>query len=233
MKIGKIQQKTYEIIDTYDEFTLIEYIRGKSAKVKLKCKKCGYEFEKYAIHFNKYPHICPNCHPKGTSQKLPIEEVQKRVDKIFGEKQIQILEYNGNNALAKVKCLKCNTEFTRVPTVLWRGRTYGCPECTKTISLGEKKIKRILEKNKIQYIQQYRFSDCKYKTYLPFDFYLPQKKICIEFQSEQHYEKRSIYYSQEQIERDKIKKEYCLNNNIQLIIIPYWDIEKIESYLNF
>ena len=51
MRIGKIQQQVLSNIDTFQEFELIEYIRGKSAKVKLKCKKCGYEWNssKYAF----------------------------------------------------------------------------------------------------------------------------------------------------------------------------------------
>ena len=37
MKIGKIQQKVLDNIALYNEFELLEYIRGKNAKVKLKC----------------------------------------------------------------------------------------------------------------------------------------------------------------------------------------------------
>lgn len=233
MKIGKIQQQTLELVDAYQEFELIEYIKGRSAKVKLKCLQCGFEFERYAVHFNKYPHICPKCHPKGVSQRLPIEEVQKRTDKVYGLHNLKITQYNGNNSMAEIKCLRCGKIFQRVPTVLWRNRSKGCPYCNHSFSIGEKAIQRFLEFNKIQYITQYRFEDCKYKIYLPFDFYLPQYNTCIEFQGEQHYSKRSLFYDEEINIRDKIKKDFCENNNIKLIIIPYWDVNNIESYLNF
>ena len=32
--------------------------------------------------------------------------------------------------------------------------------------------------------------------------------------------------------RDKIKNEYCLNNNINIIRIPYWEFKNIENTLN-
>ena len=75
--------------------------------------------------------------------------------------------------------------------------------------------------------------DCKYKQPLPFDFYLPQKNICIEFQGEQHYKERSLYYSEDIVIRDNIKKEYCKKNNIKLIIIPYTAIDNIPKFLDF
>ena len=31
---------------------------------------------------------------------------------------------------------------------------------------------------------------------------------------------------------DNIKNKYCHDNNIQLIRIPYWDLENIEQILN-
>jgi hypothetical protein len=31
---------------------------------------------------------------------------------------------------------------------------------------------------------------------------------------------------------DQIKREYCKNNNIKLLEIPYWDFDKIEEILN-
>lgn len=164
---------------------------------------------------------------------MSLEDAQKRVDDIYGEGKLKLLEYKGNNTLSKIQCLVCGEIFERVPTVLWRNRSRGCPKCQYSLSIGERKVKEILESKKIQYIQQYRFEDCKYKMYLPFDFYLPQLNICIEYQGEQHYNKHSRFYSEELPIRDQIKEQYCKDNNIRLIVIPYWDFENIETYLDF
>lgn len=33
-------------------------------------------------------------------------------------------------------------------------------------------------------------------------------------------------------EKDNIKRNYCNNNNIKLLEIPYWDYENIEEILS-
>lgn len=73
---------------------------------------------------------------------------------------------------------------------------------------------------------------------MPFDFYLPNHNILIEYDGEQHYYDRgyktgmfrdTLEYTQM---HDKIKTDYCINNNIKLIRIPYWDYNNIDTILN-
>jgi hypothetical protein len=74
--------------------------------------------------------------------------------------------------------------------------------------------------------------NCKDKQKLPFDFYLPNYNICIEFNGEQHYKPIKWFGGEKTLEgikkRDKIKMEYCQNNNIPLIIInnDNYDLQK-------
>eukprot|EP01124_Arcella_intermedia_P005806 TRINITY_DN13419_c0_g3_i1.p1 TRINITY_DN13419_c0_g3~~TRINITY_DN13419_c0_g3_i1.p1 ORF type:complete len:411 (-),score=50.74 TRINITY_DN13419_c0_g3_i1:290-1453(-) len=60
------------------------------------------------------------------------------------------------------------------------------------------------------------------RTYV-FDFYMPNRKLVIEYQGEQHYYSvlKWVPLEQQQI-RDKEKKAICDNNHIQLVEIPYW-----------
>ena len=69
---------------------------------------------------------------------------------------------------------------------------------------------------------------------MPFDFYLNKYNICIEVQGEQHYKpvgfgnikfKKSIENFILQRKRDKIKENYCKENNIGLLKISYIDIQ--------
>jgi len=55
----------------------------------------------------------------------------------------------------------------------------GCP--TWNESKGERKIKIFLKDNNIKFISQKRFNNCRNKYTLPFDFYLPEYNICIEY----------------------------------------------------
>lgn len=105
-----------------------------------------------------------------------------------------------------------------------------------TGSKGESYIKKWLETHHINFEIQKTFYNCKNpKTNyeLRFDFYLPNYNCCIEYNGIQHYQPVD-YFGGEQhykdtIYRDQIKKEYCKQNNIKLIIIKY--NENIDSRL--
>ena len=75
-----------------------------------------------------------------------------------------------------------------------------------------------LNENNIQYNHQKIFQDCKHIRPLPFDFYLLNYNICIEYQGKQHYEPIEYFGGQKSFEnqvlRDNIKKQYCKEHNI-------------------
>ena len=54
----------------------------------------------------------------------------------------------------------------------------------------------------------------------------------IEYHGEQHYQPRGNIYTPEKVaiiqQRDKEKVEYCKENNIPLIIIPYTEYETLS-----
>lgn len=99
------------------------------------------------------------------------------------------------------------------------GSTKSCG-CTK--SFQEENIIKLLKENQISFEYQYSFPNIKqYK----FDFYINNNYI-IEFDGKQHF----LYYdsswnNKENVEnthkRDLIKNNYCFENNIPLIRIPF------------
>ena len=133
----------------------------------------------------------------------------------------------------KVKCRKCNKEYLAIPKELIsinnNKRMNPC-NCWKTYSIGVQRIITILEKNNISYELEKKFDTCisPKGNYLPFDFYLPDYKILIEYDGQQHF---NIAFGQnenkliQQKKYDKIKNEWCKNNNIHLIRIPYYQKE--------
>jgi hypothetical protein len=93
-----------------------------------------------------------------------------------------------------------------------------------------------LEENNIQYEPQKRFENCKFKKALPFDFYLPNYNLCIEYNGEQHYISVNYFGGDEALEKtkikDNIKRNFCYDNNIGFIEINYLDFGNIETLLS-
>jgi len=143
-------------------------------------------------------------------------------------------------------CSKCgygkNKEW--IATIKNRSNGTGCPKCSD--SKGEKRILFWIENNikilkrigVIKHIPQKKFSDCRNERELPFDFGFQFKNkswFMIEYYGLQHYKKMGFWGGDDKLKRttknDKIKQEYCKNNNIPLLIIPYWEFDNIENIL--
>lgn len=104
------------------------------------------------------------------------------------------------------------------------------------MSSYEEKIIKILKKEKIKFQREKTFSDLKKGKYR-FDFFIPNYKgapLLIEVNGEQHYRQVKKFQKTrqdflKQKERDRKKISYCLAHRIDLYIIPYWDIDKVNS----
>lgn len=104
------------------------------------------------------------------------------------------------------------------------------------MSKGENKIVDLLNAARIRYEREKTFSDLRHGKFR-FDFYIKNvygADCIIEFNGEQHYQYVGKFYKN-QVEwrqaqgRDMRKISYCLANNIQLYIIPYWEIDNIRT----
>ena len=102
--------------------------------------------------------------------------------------------------------------------------------CAK--SKGEEKIISLLLEMQIPFITQKRFDSCVFpetNRQLVFDFYLPEQNLLIEYDGEQHFhETRNDRYDFQKLQkRDAFKNQWCVDNNIPLIRIPYYDFDKL------
>lgn len=107
-----------------------------------------------------------------------------------------------------------------------RTRSCGC-----ILSRGEEKISKILSDNNIVFEKQKYFSNFKYKEtngYAKFDFYLPEYNCLIEYDGSQHFSYRgeNTWNNKTNFnitkQHDIEKNNWCKENNINLIRIPYW-----------
>lgn len=104
--------------------------------------------------------------------------------------------------------------------------------CGCLSSLGEEKIKKILNDNKIIFETQKIYPDLlsDKKHHLRFDFYV-NNSFLIEYDGGYHYEAKGGWNTPERLAQtqyyDQIKNEYAKSHNIPLKRIPYWDYDKI------
>ena len=207
--------------DKYD-YSLVEYKNNKT-KVKIICPEHGVFEQSPNSH---YKNGCSKCSHK---HKPSTEEFIKKCLHLHNNiYDYSLVEYK--NAYSKIK-ITCKKHGVFEQTASHHSRGAGCPNCK--ISKGELKIKNWLNMNKINYIQQYKFIDCKDKSPLPFDFYLPEHNMCIEYDGRQHYEIIKLWGGEEGFidtkNKDNIKNTYCKNNKIKLLRIKY--SENVENKL--
>ena len=210
--------------DLYD-YSLVDYKNNKT-KVKIICKEHGV-FEQTPLNHIINKNGCYKCGiiSIGIKSKereiLSQDEFLKRIKLIHNDLyDYSLVKYKGFRYKIKIIC-SIHGIFEQLAGNHLNGS--GCPICK--LSKGENKIKQWLQKYLIKFIFQKRFSGCKNKTELKFDFYLPEYNTCIEFDGRQHFEPVSLFggkISFQKIKKnDEIKNRFCLNNNINLIRVPF------------
>lgn len=230
-RMGDIQfiEDSIKIHGDLYRYNKVKYVSN-GTPVKIYCTKCKKYFSQ-----TPYKHLigrgCQRC---GGTKKYTTEEFievsEKKFPNLFGYDRVN---YVSADELIELFCMKCKRYFFRTPRVhLVKGTCVLC-----TISKGEEFIADWLNNHNIKYIRQKSFEGCKYKNKLLFDFYIPSKNMCIEYDGEFHFQaiRRSYSITKEKAEqllkdtqiRDNIKNEFCKNNGITLIRIKYdEDLEK-------
>jgi very-short-patch-repair endonuclease len=177
---------------------------------------------------------CLKCKGKKFSASM-----NRKYSKIFIEKARQIhgdkYVYLKENYVAMRKNMKINCkkhgEFEQLPYNHLMGK--GCKFCNN--SHGETKIENFLIKNNFIFEREKTFENCRNKEKLPFDFYLEKYNLIIEFDGEQHFRPMGYFGGNSKLlytqQNDIIKNEYCLNNNIRLIRIPFTEVDNVEIIL--
>ena len=217
---GKYTEEEIKIMLEKEGYILLSKYKNANSEIIVKCNH-GHIWKTSWGKFQS-GRRCPYCSGKFNSYET-IKEL------IESEDGYTLLSKECNQLRDKVK-IQC--KHGHIYEVVVNNFKMGqrCPYCNE--SKGEKEIEKIIKKYGIDFEPQYKFEDCKFYKGLPFDFYLPQYNICIEYDGEFHY--KMIMGFNEFVNgkiRDTIKTIYCKENEIKLIRIPYWDFNKIEEIL--
>lgn len=196
-------------------------------KLILECKN-GHIYETTYSAF-KSGSRCKKC--LHDSLRLDYEEVKLEIESRGYE--LISKEYINNQRKLQLKCSNghiCNVSLANIKS------GWSCPNCKpNNASKGEDVIEDFLSENKIEYLKQHKFASCKDKRELPFDFYIPNLNLIIEYDGEQHFKPKEKFGGEDgfinTIIHDAIKNQYCEDNKIKIIRIPYWDFNNIKEIL--
>ena len=197
-------------------------------KVCIICPKHGEFWQRPHCHISG--NGCPKCVIRQKSKKTSIGFINEAI-KIHGDKyNYSKTKYINNKTKVCIVCPK-HGEFWQRPDSHLFGRK-GCSICCE--SDGERRIRNFLSIRKIKFKREKIFHDCKNKLFLPFDFYLPDYNLLIEYDGRQHFKSVEYFGGNDGLAKikknDKIKNEFAKHNMIEILRIPYYlknDIEEI------
>lgn len=221
------------------DYSLFEY-NGIENLVTIICPIHG-EF-KQSPHSHLKGHGCRKCATEYITEqvKWDYKELKEHFLNIHNKRYDYPEEYNyiGVEHYIEISCKKHGTFRQKIKHHL---NLKGCPGCRK--SKGELLIENCLNELNINFVDQYRPDGCinkKTGRVLSFDFYLPDFNCLIEFDGMYHYpidylKSINLKYSPNHTfknylytkELDNIKNNFCLENKINILRIPFWnDITK-------
>lgn len=217
------------------EYKFLESYIDSQTKIKVIHLECSHIYSVSPSNF-LCGKRCPKCKKKANDDKKrrTHEEFLKLVQREGNHSYSLLSEYEHAHRKIKVKHEICGYIYEVTPNNFLNGKR--CPKCNS--SKGERTIRTFLERTRINFEVEFKLRGCKYKLPLPFDFALFYKdnlKCLIEYDGEQHFMAKSFFGGENALieiqKRDAIKTQYCKDNNIPLIRIPYTEYDRIEEVL--
>ena len=213
--------------DKYD-YTLCVY-KNKRTKVHIICETHGSFYQTPDSHVNQKSG-CPKC---GISNggRLNNDSFILKAKSVHGDKYgYKLVKYTYIKNKVEIECKKHGI-FIQSPNDHFNG--CGCPSCSE--SKGEKEIREYLINSNVIFESQKKFEKCKNQNYLPYDFYLPNNNLLIEFDGEQHFKSYKIFGGEKGFKlrqkNDMIKSNFAKNYDIELLRIPYYEKNNIKNIL--
>lgn len=253
-----IREKTkQEIIDWCKEHN-VEYLnirsfrqKGKSRiKVIIRCIECGKRSDilKENLMSQKFPGLCTSCaHKKAQDYRrlqaqdlinkfesigykvlTPIDKIKPvGKNKLYNKAKVMIENKFGQTFVVDYNNFSNKLEYYKK---LNSDEGYSA-EGHRRKSKYEQMIANFLDEQNIPYKREFKFTDCKKKRMLPFDFclwYNLPSRILIEVDGELHYKQTPRL--EEVQSNDEYKTRYCKYKKIPLLRIPYWEFNENEDY---
>lgn len=219
-------------------YKIVGRYNGYRELIELEHLECNNIFEVKPVNFISVGTRCPKCARNSLYEKRrkSPEQYRNEFNNVANNEYELLSDYKNKRTKVRIKHLICGYEYESLPTSFTLDKC-GCPQCNE--SKGEREVRRFLDKYNLKYKAQFKFNDCRNKNPLPFDYAVFNDdgsiKCLIEYQGIQHYKKTGYFKGVEKLEytkqNDNIKKIYCNENNIKLIVISYKKFDEIEKII--
>lgn len=203
-----------------DKYAYTEAVwKGYKHKIAIRCPEHGVFYQLPVSHLKGTG--CIKCAGKYLDKEMFLEKARA----IHGDKyDYSQVDFKGARVKVKIICPK-HGEFWQDPRSHVNSRS-GCPVCSQ--SHLEEKVRQALKRNGIKIEVEKKFSWLIHQNMLPIDFYLPEYKIAIECQGEQHFRPIDFFGGKKNWEsqqvRDKKKNDLCSKMGLKVLYysdIPY------------
>jgi len=227
--IPLIKNKNVELISEY---------LGCEKPIMCRCKECGYEWKTIPKALTTNGAGCPKCGRKkaNIAEAKSMEQFVEDLHRVNPNIEV-IGEYVNTHTKIKCRCKIDGTEWYGYPANLLN-LSAGCPTCNA--STGETELIKVLTELKLNIRQQHVIDGCKRIHSLRFDAYDVDNNIAFEYNGEQHYRPidfsgQGHEYSENEFKktcaRDNVKRKFCQDNNIPLVVVPYWEKSNMKEYV--
>ncbi|WP_228307310.1 hypothetical protein [Priestia sp. J2] len=229
--IEEFTQEIYDLVGNEYEICKDEKYLNANNALMIRHNVCSHEYPIRRGDFLR-GNRCPKC--RGLIKKTT-DSFKKEVEKLTNEQYELVGEYKSAREHVEIKHIACGYIWNIKPNNFLNG--HRCPNCVNTHnSKGIHSIKNYLTYKGVPYTLEKKFNDCFNKDKLPFDIFINESNILIEFDGIQHFKPVGMFGGKEtfkyRVKNDQIKNDYCIKNGIQLIRIPYWEQENIDIILN-
>jgi Probable Zinc-ribbon domain len=237
------------LIEVYDNTDLSKLLSGSKTIVSWKCGNtinnqiCAHVWKTPIYSRTLMKHGCPKC-----ADRAPItfKIFIQRSMIIHNNKYLYSTIDIDNFELSKKIDIWCPIHkimFSQIASKHMHGN--GCKLCGMGKSKGNLKIYETLKSLDITFEQEKGFDDLRYIKKLWCDFYLDDfkiifnnRKLIFEYDGIQHFLQMSRDKGNDnklkiRMIRDMVKDQYCIDNNIDLVRIPYNKINYIQEIIFF
>ena len=242
MAKGPRKQNTFEHIYSVAEehfgknkFTLLgeDNANNVHEKVIMHCNMCDDEYPK-RINDLLHGYGCRSCNFTGHITKIfrTPDSFKQEVEELTDGEFSVLSNYESTRGKCLFKHNQCQHTFEmKVHNFITLHQR--CPYCKKhsmgtTNSRGITIIESWLLKHNYSFEKEKKFSDLrspKSNILLPYDIFIPELNLIIEYDGEQHFRPIEIFGGETYFKRvqfnDQVKNEYATKNNIHLLRIKF------------